>query len=574
MEAVPPPTSSAEAVSSTVHMAPPSSSSAHSLSSSASSLQDLHNLLVLPNNSWCDQTSFPLTAIKLCKISCQPTCSKQPLVVTHCLTVNDSLHWSLFVHDHEVKQGSCAALASIPPQLNAIEFSHLLDMIDRLHVCSGHPDDHFVSMVSSKKGVLKSCSGSTAAILDSFAPVQLNGEHFSETVRTSACELLVHESKCPSCKSYRAVLRAMYSRYNSRDSSKITETTSHTNERYLNTPEKKNKMEKMKKRVRMAESEVQKLKKKVAQLTDDQGDTVDCTLHDDLVSIMNEKSDEIRQAYPEGSFSRLLWDQQLQAAQINDSRQVRWHPLIIRWCLNLKLISSAAYHAMKSAGFIKLPSERTLRDYTHVFESKTGFQPEVNDQLHKESNLSELAEEKKWCGLILDEMKVKQNLVYNKFTGAVIGFTNLGSINDELLQLEHDCQADEPHTSVATQLLVVMVRGIFFKLDFPYAHFATKGVTADLLFPIVWEAIRRVETIGLKVIFITADGASSNRKFFRMHKGPADTSPVYKTVNRYSGSARRPIFFFSDPPHLIKTARNCWSHSAWNGSRLMTVGLQ
>ena len=244
MEAVPPPTSSAEAVSSTVHMAPPSSSSAHSLSSSASSLQDLHNLLALPNNSWCDQTSFPLTAIKLCKISCQPTCSKQPLVVTHCLTVNDSLHWSLFVHDHEVKQGSCAALASIPPQLNAIEFSHLLDMIDRLHVCSGHPDNHFVSMVSSKKGVLKSCSGSTAAILDSFAPVQLNGEHFSETVRTSACELLVHESKCPSCKSYRAVLRAMYSRYNSRDSSRITETTSHTNERYLNTPEKKNRQEK------------------------------------------------------------------------------------------------------------------------------------------------------------------------------------------------------------------------------------------------------------------------------------------------------------------------------------------
>lgn len=50
----------------------------------------------------------------------------------------------------------------------------------------------------------------------------------------------------------------------------------------------------------------------------------------------------------------------------------------------------------------------------------------------------------------------------------------------------------------------------FFKLEFPYAHFATRGVTADLLFPTVWVAIRQVEVVGPKVIFITADGASPN----------------------------------------------------------------
>ena len=64
-----------------------------------------------------------------------------------------------------------------------------------------------------------------------------------------------------------------------------------------------------------------------------------------------------------------------------------------------------------------------------------------------------------------------------------------------------------------------MVRGIFFKLEFPYAHLATEGVTADLLFPIVLD-VRQLESIGLKVICITADGASPNYKFFRMHRGP------------------------------------------------------
>lgn len=85
-----------------------------------------------------------------------------------------------------------------------------------------------------------------------------------------------------------------------------------------------------------------------------------------------------------------------------------------------------------------------------------------------------------------------------------------------------------------------MVRGVFFKFNF-----ATRGVTADLLFPIVWQAIYEIEAIGLKVIFVTADGASCNRKFFRMHKGPHDTELVYKTINHHSGQQK--LLFFPRP---------------------------
>ena len=44
------------------------------------------------------------------------------------------------------------------------------------------------------------------------------------------------------------------------------------------------------------------------------------------------------------------------------------------------------------------------------------------------------------------------------------------------------------------------LRGIFFKLEYPYAHFATKGVNIDVLFPLVWEAICQLENFGFKVI--------------------------------------------------------------------------
>lgn len=105
-----------------------------------------------------------------------------------------------------------------------------------------------------------------------------------------------------------------------------------------------------------AEEEVRRLKDKVHKLLE-WGDTLDQELSSDLLTIMNENS-----------FSRLFWEEQLKAASTKDGRQVRWHLLLIKWCLNL---TSSAYHALMTGGFVKLPSERTLRDYVHYFVKQT-----------------------------------------------------------------------------------------------------------------------------------------------------------------------------------------------------------
>ncbi len=60
-------------------------------------------------------------------------------------------------------------------------------------------------------------------------------------------------------------------------------------------------------------------------------------------------------------------------------------------------------------------------------------------------------------------MKVKEGLVFNKYSGEIVGFTHLGDINDDLVRLEQE----GVHPTVAKQVLVVMVCGIMFKLDFP-----------------------------------------------------------------------------------------------------------
>ena len=94
----------------------------------------------------------------------------------------------------------------------------------------------------------------------------------------------------------------------------------------------------MKKHVHKAENEVRKLQQKVEQLTWEQGESTDSDLHGDLLGIVKEKTKDIVQAYPEGSFARLFWEEKLRAATAKDPRQVHWNPLIVRWCLNLKLL--------------------------------------------------------------------------------------------------------------------------------------------------------------------------------------------------------------------------------------------
>ena len=483
--------------------------------------------------------------------------------MTHCISVAEDLTWTLHVHGHVVH--NCAALSTIPEKLCTASLNSLLGLVEELHVCAGHPDAHFLQMAEARKGKFISSDGGTAAVLDTYSPVQLNGTTYTQTIRTTKCELLSPAPKCFTCVAYRPTLRATYHRLQNKKCRPIYQspTTSHVNDRFLTTPECNGKMKRLRGRLNAAEKNVQSMKQIVARVMKEKEIQVDSELSNDLEHILREETEKVRKECNAGSFQRLFWEQQLEAMKLKDKRQIRWHPLLIKWCLNLKLISSAAYHTLRTSGVLTLPSERTLRDYSNVIEGKAGFQVEVTQELVKEIKLSTLNDSKKHVALVVDELKIMEDLVYNRHSGEIVGFVNLGSINNQLIELElQQHQVSDPaseHPPIATHMLVVMVRGIFVRLNFPYAHFPTDKLTADQLFPIMWEAVQRLEACGLKVIAITADGASVNRKFFRMHGKSS-----YKSHNPFT-SEDRYVYFVSDAPHLLKTTRNCFSHSFGHG---------
>ena len=83
---------------------------------------------------------------------------------------------------------------------------------------------------------------------------------------------------------------------------------------------------------------------------------------------------------------------------------------------------------------------------------------------------------------LFDEMRVMSNLVLDKVTGELIGFTDLGD-------LELNYAVLEKVNETATHALAFLVRGVCTDLKFFLAHFATTGVTSAQLMPFFWEAV-------------------------------------------------------------------------------------
>ena len=96
---------------------------------------------------------------------------------------------------------------------------------------------------------------------------------------------------------------------------------------------------------------------------------------------------------------------------------MKWAPMMIRWCLYLRHLSSSAYETLRNSGAIHLPSQRTLRDYTHFTKASCGFSREVDQQLVEYSKVRTCSEMDKCIVILMDEMKVKENLVYDKHSG-------------------------------------------------------------------------------------------------------------------------------------------------------------
>ena len=314
----------------------------------------------------------------------------------------------------------------------------------------------------------------------------------SGTIRHVECRILLAAGegvRCSECTHYRKTLLAMLSRNQRLSDTAVsrTDASSHVNYRYLRTPEKIKCLQALHHQNRLNLKKLSRIQSKLKVAIEQQSVVVDETISDHLTKIVAEEDEQMQQLYPEGSFQQIFWNLQKQAMKQKDMRGICWHPLMIRFCLYLRHHSSKAYEALRQSGCITLPSQRTLRDYSHSVKAGVGFSLEVDHQLMVASKVATSEEWEKFAIILLDEMYIREDLVYEKHSGTLIGFVNLGEINNHLLAFERSLdQNSGVSDSLAKTVLTFMVRGIFTSLKYPYAHFFCSSITGDLMFQPFW----------------------------------------------------------------------------------------
>ena len=131
--------------------------------------------------------------------------------------------------------------------------------------------------------------------------------------------------------------------------------------------------------------------------------------------------------------------------------------------------SRSCYKELRNSGILKLPSLRTLTDYKNYVRPKLGFRKQIIE------NLKELTHDyfdvERYVVLMLDEMKIRSNLVFNKHDEELIGFVDLGDPD-----VNYNCFEDQ--NELASYTLVFYLRGLSINLKFSLGHFPTNGISA------------------------------------------------------------------------------------------------
>ena len=384
-------------------------------------------------------------------------------------------------------------------------------------------------------------------------------DYQQRTIRHVQCPVKIpkigNTKRCTCCKSHRDnVLHSSLSRLlkqGDKQQQARCSIDSHVNYRYLTTPEKVDRMHRLHNAVRVSKRKISDLQGQLDKAIKIDGVRLDECTSNGLLSVLNNHQQTSE------TFSTIFWQQQLKAASIKDKRGMRWHPAMIRWCLYLHHKSSGCYATLRNSSVLTLPSDRTLRNYRHSSSSRAGFSKETDLELFEAIAQQKPKHLAKYVGLTLDEMHVKEGLFFDKHTGSLVGYSDLGEVNNLLSDYEQQLMslrtAPRP---MAKLMLVFMVRGLFTSLKFPYVQFPAASTKGGDIFPLVRQAIKHLTRLGLCVMTITCDGASDNRRMFAMFNDKAALS--YKTNNVYSEDNSQ-IFFISDPPHLVKTIRNCFA---------------
>ena len=126
-------------------------------------------------------------------------------------------------------------------------------------------------------------------------------EDDATVIRRNDCSVLLSSpgTRCNACTKYRLTLNALLHKKHKKSDDR-SDPSSHTNFRYLNTPQKMLRMRRLNVRYRNTQARVKCLKQNLARAVQERGISVDDEISKDMVAIMAENSSQVASKYAKG----------------------------------------------------------------------------------------------------------------------------------------------------------------------------------------------------------------------------------------------------------------------------------
>ena len=454
-------------------------------------------------------------------------------IITHRLKFHTDSTWSGYVHNRPVPAELLTDVPTTP--ITQYHYRQISQLIHTLHACPGNTD---IDSGTICNNVYKKIRNRTM--------------------------------RCDACAKVRRTLQQAKQRRASGNTDTRVLADSRTPLSVLSPPELKQRAANLSRVIDANNSMISRYKDKIQRISNSQ--SIKLVHNSDVSKLVQETVSKAPTPQFDSEIKKLFWQQQIKQNSLKCKKAMRWHPMTIRWALTFNSISAAGYDYVRESGAFALPHTNTLQRYVSFKEKSCGVLADNIAVLKSklQDNVSDVA-------LMHDEIKIKDKLVYNRASGELIGYVELGDINTALQQLESDSGSKKDEKQIATHALCFMARSLVSKNCMPVAQYATNCLTADSLFHMFWEVVAELEMNGINVRCSISDGAATNRKFYQLHHNDfPDDDVTYRCINPFSEiEANQTLFFISDVPHLLKTTRNCVENShGHNNTRNLMVSYR
>eukprot|EP00731_Ephydatia_muelleri_P035362 Em0117g3a len=376
--------------------------------------------------------------------------------------VKDEMRWAVTILNSTFSVDNFSVTNSLPPKLSTVsDVLNLISLLDISKFCIGNPEFSMVEQWHQKIYTMHSYIGKLHVIELDILMTHYYPRHQRFGIRIVPC--YYNKMLEPCVATYRSTLYIQTKKGCDEEGSSGTT----VNYRFLQLPEQVERLETLHHSYRLLLKTAERLRKRI------EDDIMKCSVVLDEESetyisdaIASPEAEEHFKKLPPDSFQHIFRHQQVEAASRAKS----------------KSMSGAAYEALRESGVIKLPSQRTLRDYTHYVKASFGFSYEADLMLRSAANVEICPEREKYVVVLIDEMYAREDLVFDRYSA----------------KYEASLASEDTSPPLAKTMVVFMIRGMFNKLQFPYAQFPCSSLCGDQLYDPFWEAVRRVENCGLK----------------------------------------------------------------------------